>query len=378
LLRLLASRHEVQLVSFVHDADEAARVDEMRAMAQAITVLPVSRPARAAIAAVSLAGRQPLTHLLLHSRRMPGVLDRIVQQWRPEVTVAYCSGMARYAVEAPLSGIPWVLDMVDVDSEKWRELAEKPNLLRLLYRRESETLRAFERLAMARAAATTVVSERERVLLERIAPDQPSLVVSNGIDLASFAPSAPPADANEVVFCGVFNYAPNVAGAQWLAAEIWPRVRAAEPHARLSLVGMHPTRAIRDLARDPSIRVTGAVPDVRPYLWGAAVAVAPLLLARGLQNKVLEALAAGLPCVVTPAVFEGMPEIVRPACIAAGDPAAFADAIVAQIRATPDARRAFAARARLNDLSWETQLAPMLEIVEQAAAHRGRDTVRAG
>ena len=188
-------------------------------------------------------------------------------------------------------------------------------------------------------------------LLEGIAPDTPVAVVSNGIDLASFSPSSPPSAEPEVVFCGVFNYAPNVAGALWLASEIWPRVLEAEPRARLSLVGMHPTRAIRDLARQPSIRVTGAVPDVRPYLWNASVAVAPLLLARGLQNKVLEALAAGLPCVVTPAVFEGLPDIVRPASVPAGDAAAFAEAIVRLIRATPEARRMAAGRARLNELS---------------------------
>src|SRR6185295_12434619 len=109
---------------------------------------------------------------------------------------------------------------------KWRELAERPHLLKLLYRREARTLRAFERLAMSRAAATTVVSERERVLLERIAPGRPVTVVSNGIDLASFSPPGPPSASPAVAFCGVFNYEPNAAGAVWLATDVWPRVIA--------------------------------------------------------------------------------------------------------------------------------------------------------
>ena len=137
----------------------------------------------------------------------------------------------------------------------------------------------------------------------------------------------------------MFNYGPNEAGARWLATEVWPLVTRAVPGATLWLVGMHPTAAVRELASDPTVRVTGAVPQVQPYLWRSAVAAAPLQLARGIQNKVLEALAAGLPCVVTPQVLEGLPDAARPGCRVAADPAGFAGALI-ELLGTPAGRAA--------------------------------------
>jgi polysaccharide biosynthesis protein PslH len=136
----------------------------------------------------------------------------------------------------------------------------------------------------------------------------------------------------------------------------------------LSLVGSDPTAAVRALsAADSTIEVTGTVPDIRPYLWRSAVAVAPLLNARGVQNKVLEAIAAGLPCVVTPAVLEGLPEEVIPACMLARDAEQFAAAVVGLLGREPAGRRAIAERANVPALSWDVQLAPLLGILERAA-----------
>jgi glycosyltransferase involved in cell wall biosynthesis len=136
----------------------------------------------------------------------------------------------------------------------------------------------------------------------------------------------------------------------------------------LSLVGSDPTPAVRALtAADSTIEVTGTVPDVRPYLWRAAVAVAPLLTARGVQNKVLEAIAAGLPCVVTPAVLDGLPEEVIPACMVARDAEQFAAAVVDLLGREPAERRAIAEGANVRALSWDERLAPLLGILERAA-----------
>jgi hypothetical protein len=118
--------------------------------------------------------------------------------------------------------------------------------------------------------------------------------------------------------------------------------------------------------------VTGAVPDVRPYLWRSAAAVAPLAVARGLQNKVLEAIAAGLPCAVTPAVLEGLPELARPACVTGATAPQFAHTLVDLLKTTPCDRRAKANSARLDSLTWDTQLTPMLDLLCAAAAARTR------
>ena len=217
---------------------------------------------------------------------------------------------------------------------------------------------------MSQAIATTVVSDKESAALERIAPGARTVVVQNGVDLTAFSSPGPPATASRVVFCGVFNYEPNETGALWLANEVWPLVTRHVASAELVLVGMSPSRRVLALADRPSIRVTGSVPDVRPYLWEAAVAVAPLHVARGVQNKVLEAIAAGLPCVVTPQVMDGLPPKPRQACVAAIDAGAFARAIVDLLGLPAERRRQLALDADLAQLSWTAQLGALTTLVD--------------
>src|SRR5262249_25680510 len=170
-----------------------------------------------------------------------------------------------------------------------------------------------------------------------------------------------------VIFCGVMNYPPNAEGAVWLAREVWPRVRQSCPDASLSIVGSFPTRAVQQLADAAAgVVVTGHVEDLRPYLWQAAVGAAPLPTARGVQNKVLEAVAAGLPTVVTPVVLAGVPQEIRPACTAAEGASAFSDALVALLKRSPVERRRAALQANVNAISWDQRLAPLKEIVFSA------------
>jgi len=131
-------------------------------------------------------------------------------------------------------------------------------------------------------------------------------------------------------------------------------------------VGSSPTPRVIALAADSSIEVTGHVPDVRSYLWSSAVAAAPLHIARGIQNKVLEAVAAGLPTIVTPVVAEGLPPEILPACRVAEAPAAFADAIVAMLVMPASQRRTVAQTADLTVLSWERRLAPLADLLAAA------------
>ncbi len=300
--------HRVHVVSLIHDEEEGRRAADVRALGARVDCARVSNVRNRARALAALVTSTPLTHVLLDSRELRPLIRAAFARERPDVVVAYCSGMARLALEPPLDAVPFVLDMVDVDSEKWRELAPAASMpMSWIYRREYRTMRRFEERAAEAAEATLVVSERERAVMQDVQPDSRVIVVPNGVDLGGFAPPEAPAEGRNVVFCGVFDYPPNVSGAVWLAQEIWPKVKTRHPDATLTLVGMNPARAVLALARDPSVRVTGAVSDVRPFLWQAAVSAAPLLVARGVQNKVLEALAAGLPCVVTPPVFEGLP-----------------------------------------------------------------------
>jgi polysaccharide biosynthesis protein PslH len=374
MLRILAQRSEVHVVSLVHDDAEAAHARDLHTLAASVTVARVSSARRKySSALISLFTETPLTHALLDSPTLEPALTRIVGERQPNVVLAYCTGTARFALSPPLQSLPFVLDMVDVDSEKWRALGSTSRPPKSwVYRREARCLAAFETEAALRARVTLVVNQREQAALARLAPHANIRIIPNGVDVAFFRPPAGPSDQPHVVFCGVMNYEPNLQAGLWLIREIWPGVRAAIPQARLMLVGSDPPTVLMSAAaRDPSITITGRVADVRPHLWSAAVSVAPMVTARGIQNKVLEATAAGLPSVVTSAVFAGLPSAVHSACRVAGDVGTFVAAIIDLLRQAPENRRARATSADMAALTWEQQLGSLGPIVEHACKRDG-------
>ena len=380
IVKLLAARADVRVVSLVHDRDEAAQANTLRQLGVGVTTAMVPRARNLVTAALALPTATPLTHALLHAPAMRAAIARATTRWFPDVVLAYCTGVAPLALTSPLDEVPLVLDVVDVDSAKWAAFAEATRFPRAwIYRREARCLGAFEQRAVRSAFAATVVNDRERDMLLRGCRGADVHVVPNGVDVSALTPHDGPAHAERVIFTAVFDYAPNTDGALWFARRVWPLVRAARPTATLTLAGASPTRAIRQLASlDPSIEVTGAVPDMRPYLWRSAVAVAPLHQARGVQNKVLEAAAAGLPSVVTSPVWNGLPTEVHAACRRGDTPEQFAAHVIDLLAMTPQARRRHAERARLADLAWPKRLAPLVDLVERAARSGAAPTAVAG
>jgi glycosyltransferase involved in cell wall biosynthesis len=277
--------------------------------------------------------------------------------------------MARLAMLDGLRRFPCLLDMVDVDSAKWTALsANAAPPLKWVYRREARVLARFETQATFHAFATLVVNEKERDTLTTLAPGARVEILPIGIDVDYYRPSMPVSPGPVVVFCGVMNYKPNEEAACWLAKEVWPLVLSQRPDARLRLVGSNPTAAVRGLASsDRRIEVTGWVADVRPYLWEAAVAAAPIWTARGVQTKVLEAVAAGLPTVVTSAVGGGLPRGVLDACSTADSAVDFAACLVAFLSCSMEERGAILSRLDMRALSWESLLTPLRPLLEAAA-----------
>ena len=369
MLQALRECAEVTVASLVHDDEEALQTDRLACMTAEVITARVPRLTNLGRGALKLLTKRPLTLELLHAPALKQLLERSIARAKPDVVMAYCSSMARVAMEPQLTGTPFVLDMVDVDSAKWRALSRHAAWpKRAIYSREAICLEEFERTAIRAAAMTLVVNEREAAIVRELVPDAAVTVIENGIDLAAFKPPGDPSSGTQVTFCGVLDYEPNEAAALRLARNIWPRVRRHRPEATLLLLGSRPTRAIRALPEaDGSIRVTGAVPDVKPFLWTSAVAAVPLRTARGVQNKVLEALAAGLPAVVSPIVAEGLPEAALKGCIVAGDDDEFARCIVEQLDAGPVARRQRAELSSLDRLTWSQQLGRLPSVLEKAA-----------
>ena len=222
----------------------------------------------------------------------------------PEVTVAYSTAMAQYAPDE----VPLLLDMTDVDSEKWFGYA-RTRRFGWVYAMEGRRLRSKEAEWARRAKTTTVVTEAEAALLRSIVPDATIRCSGNGVDFDYFDPERTPKlseleGRRFLVFLGAMGYHPNIDAVRWFSQEIFPKLRRRNPALEFLIVGRDPTRQVRRLGEQAGVSVVGTVPDVRPYLAGALAVVAPLRIARGVQNKVLEALAMGKRVMASAAVCE--------------------------------------------------------------------------
>lgn len=310
LLRQLAAQHRVFVGCFVDDADDEVHVDTLRALCAGLYVRRL-RPAAARVA--SLAGLiegDPLTLRYYRDAALGRWVRETVERERIDAVIVFSSSMAQYAEGL---GVPVLVDFVDVDSAKWTEYAPAHRWpLSWLYRREGERLLAYERSVAARAERSYFVTDKETALFAGLAPECAARceTLGNGVDAEYFAPDAARAspfapDETPLVFTGAMDYWPNVDAVCWFAREMLPALRERWPGVRLHIVGRQPAPAVRALV-GPAVSVSGTVPDVRPYLQHARVVVAPLRLARGLQNKVLEAMAMARPVVTAAACAEAI------------------------------------------------------------------------
>jgi sugar transferase (PEP-CTERM/EpsH1 system associated) len=282
--------------------------------------------------------------------------------------LAYSSAMARFVMGH--SGARRIMDFVDIDSDKWLQYAPtKPWPLSWLYRREGRRLLDWERRVAAEFDAGLFVSSAEAADFAELAPESASKIdyFHNGVDADYFSPERNypdpyPAGAKVVAFTGAMDYWPNVDAVLWFAREVLPELRFRQPEWLFAIVGGKPAPEVRALASQPGILVTGRVPDVRPYLAHAGAAVAPLRIARGIQNKVLEGMAMARPVVATPQALEGIDAIPGREILVAED----ADAMVAAVMdATNNPDLGSAARARvMNDYNWAGNLARVDHILE--------------
>ena len=311
LLRHLAERHQVYLGTFIDDPDDEVHIDTLRGWCADLHVARL-QPTAARLASLrGLVNGQALT---LPYYRNAGLAEWVKKTQAAEsidATVVFSACMAQYT--SPQQGARVIVDFVDVDSAKWAEYAHQHRWpMSWLYRREGRQLLAYERAVATRVAHGFFATEKETQLFLGLAPECAGQVsaMNNGVDANYFSPLADrpsPFQPNEtaIVFTGAMDYWPNIDAVTWFAREALPALRQSFPGLRFHIVGRSPAPAVQALATD-GVVVTGTVPDVRPYLQHAAVVVAPLRLARGIQNKVLEAMAMARPVVAAQACVQAL------------------------------------------------------------------------
>ena len=370
LLKHLARDYRVHLATFVDDADDWQYVPKVEAMC-ASSHFAALKPLLARVRSLgALVKNRSLSLDYYQDAGLQRWVDQTVAAHAIKRVLVFSSAMAQYADK--YRDARRVIDFCDVDSDKWRQYADKKSWpMSWLYRHEARQLLRYERQVASQYDASLFVSNPEADLFRQLAPESVERIghFSNGVDTEYFSPEhalvSPYAPGERaLVFTGAMDYWPNVDAVQWFCDEVFPTLRRNDPELRFYIVGSRPAPQVQALAQAPGVTVTGTVPDVRPYIRHARVAVAPLRIARGIQNKVLEAMAMATPVVVSPQALEGIAAEPGRELLLASDAAGFADA-VAQLLARAGNDMGLAARARVeHHYSWPSNLACIGEKLE--------------
>jgi len=377
ILRQLARTHRVWLGTFVDHRDDLQHVPTLKQWCEQVCAIPIEPRIRRLASLRGLLQGQALSLPYYRSPRLAEWVLRTVGEHDIRAAVAFSGPMAQYLDVPGLTRR--VVDFCDVDSAKWTQYAAEHRWpMSWLYRREGERLLAFEREAAAQVDASLFVTEAEAALFRRAAPEVAHRVgvMQNGVDADFFSPanggaSPYPPGGPVIVFSGAMDYWPNVDAVTWFATELLPQIRQSVPDARFWIVGMNPTPAVQALAGE-GVVVTGTVPDVRPYIAHADVVVAPLRIARGIQNKVLEAMAMARPVVVSADSAAGLAARPGQDCEIARDGDATVRHVL-QLLADPARRSAMGTAARscvVDHYSWQAHLAQLDALLNPSALQR--------
>lgn len=373
LLRHLSQRYRVYLGAFIDDPDDWQYADALAPYCAEIKLLDL-HPRRSKLKSLTgLLSGEALTLPYYRNAALSDWAQQRVQDGSVNRGVAFSSAMGQFM---PLGLTRTVMDMVDVDSDKWTQYAPSQHWpLSWLYAREGRKLAAWETRMAQQFDATLLVSEPEAALLQQRIPQARDKIAAfeNGVDAEYFSPERDypnpfSAEVRTIVFTGAMDYWPNIDAVVWFAEHIFPAIRQQCPQAQFVIVGSRPSAEVKNLAQQLGVIVTGSVPDVRPYLAHATCAVAPLRIARGVQNKVLEAMAMARAVVVTPQAAEGIRATAGEDYVLAHDAQTFSASVIKQLSNDTPLRGQAARRGILRHYDWARNLAAVDGLLEPASA----------
>lgn len=359
-VRHLGRTHEVHVFCLADGREDLANIEGLRDCTASVTAVPVSGWRSRLRALLALPGSGALSVAAMNEARLHAAIRRRFAELKPDLIMVYSSNVAQYA--EPFAQTPRLMQFAELDALKWRDYAARAlPPMRWLYALEARRLLDYERHIARSFSHGLVCTQAEAQAFQAAIPGAPVSIVRNGVDLDFFRPAGATKLPRSLVFTGVMNYAPNADAAIWFCQDILPLIRRTVPDVHLTICGSRPSKPVLRLASLPGVEVTGRVPDVRPYLDRAEVFIAPLRLARGIQNKVLEAMAMGLPVVASTTVANGAAIPEGEGIVAADTPAAFAAHVVRLLGDAPY-RLAMAARARAaveQTYDWPSQFAAL-------------------
>jgi sugar transferase (PEP-CTERM/EpsH1 system associated) len=363
---LSAQGHEVTVCSLSRSAAEAAEAEGIAAHCHAFHVGRVTEPVQMLRMVLRLPLITPSSMGYFYSGELAVKVRELLATQAFDLIFVHCSSVAQYVQH--VTHIPKILDFGDMDSQKWLEYAQrKPFPLSLGYRLEGAKMLAAEKRLARRFDLCTATTRAEWETLEGYCTGAATDWFPNGVDASFFDPADAGYDADTISFIGRMDYYPNQECMARFCSQVWPQLKAQRPAMKLLIVGADPSLEMRRLGDLPGVTVTGSVPDVRPFIRSSAVMVAPLAIARGTQNKILEAMAMGVP-VVTSSVAAGGVDAVAESHLLVADSAAEITRAILRIAENPEERRRLAQAGRQRVLShhaWPRSMQRMDGIIQR-------------
>lgn len=367
-LQVLSQRCDVDLFCFYDDAEDKKSENELSRYCQICYLEPLSYFWSRARALVALLAGRSFTTAFFYSRSMAKRIQNALASNRYDRIFVFSSSMAQY-VEAT-QGILKVLDLVDVDSDKWRQYGARTRWpWSWLWRREAAQLGVYESLLVRSSSTTVVCTDAEARLLRSKAPKGEITVIENSFDVDRYDPRNVLVSEEihswqpYVIFSGSMDYFPNIDAVMYFYRDVFPLIRRELPRVRFVIAGRNPHRSVARLQSDPAVKVTGSVLDIKPYLCGAAAAVVPMRIARGVQNKIIEAIAAGVPVVSTAAAATALPANLSSLLAVADTPQEIAASLIRILRegspVSPDVLRS-ALKVHIEGLDLQAQLEKLI------------------
>jgi len=345
MIKHLSQKHSVVVGSLAHNHGELEKGTELKDYCDDIVCEVIPSSVRWARAALSLFTSMPSSVAYFWSPELFRRVRERLSASRFDLIFVHCAFMAQYVPDS--TDAYRILDFGDLDSAKWDEYAAFRRFpLSLGYRLEAKKLRQYEREQAARFDRCTVTTSGEKNEFDGLGVSTACTVIANGVDTAYFSPDRTAAPgAPTVAFLGRMDYFPNVDGVCRFVEQVFPLIRARVPNVEFRIVGSAPLRKVQDLAKNPGVLVTGHVPDIRSHLKDACVSIAPLRIARGTQNKILESMAMGIPVVATPEAAKGVSATPGRDFIVADNNESFANHVVSLL-GNIELRRKFSRAAR--------------------------------
>ena len=314
LLKYLCQHYQVYLGTFIDDPEDwqyESLVADMCADSCFIELNPRIAKLKSTLGFIT---GEALSLPYYRNKALGHWVKEITAQHHIEKLVVYSSAMAQYVMTPNVGFINTVIDFVDIDSDKWQQYSTRKKWpLNWVYSREAKKLLSVEQEVAGKFDSSLFVSSAEAAMFKKLVPESSHKVsfYNNGVDTEYFSPDIDvqnPYQSSEqvLVFTGAMDYWPNVDAVTWFAKKVFPGLKQRNPALKFYIVGSNPTDEVQRLGNDDGIVVTGRVADVRPYLKYAIAAVAPMRIARGIQNKVLEAMAMARPAIVTGQALEGI------------------------------------------------------------------------